>query len=320
MELEHNNAFINGLDMHFVTAGTGQAVILCHGFPETWYCWRSQIGVLATEGYTVIAPDMRGFGYTGSPDACDQSTSVDVVGDMVGLLDHLGFSTAAIVGHDWGATIAWTAGLLRPDRFRAIAGLSVPYTARGPDSLPRMLKRVAPPSLYMLYFLEPGVAEAELDADPRTFLRRIFYTNSGEIPEDAQPVMMVADTGRLTDSLLEPDKPISWLTEADLDVYTEAFVRSGFRGALNTYRSLHRSWELTAAWRDVKIQVPALYVGGSRDIVLSFPGMREAVDNLKDSLPLAEPPIVIEGIGHWVQHEAPAQVNEALIAFLGKVL
>ena len=306
--------------MHFVTAGTGPAAVLCHAFPEIWYCWRAQISALASAGFTVIAPDMRGFGETESRQACDQSTAVDVVGDMVALLDHLGFPTAAIVGHDWGATIAWGAALLRPDRFNAVAGLSVPYTPRGPASLPEMLKRGAPPSFYILYFLEPGVAEAELDSDPRTFLRRIFYSNSGDLPADLQPVMMVADTGQLTDSLLEPDKPIPWLTEKDLDVYTHAFVRSGFRGALNTYRSLHRSWELTAAWNDRKIEIPALYIGGSRDIVLSFPGMREAIDKFKYFAPLSEPPLVIEGVGHWVQHEAPSQVNKALIAFLKKAL
>ena len=320
MEIKHNHADINGLKMHFVTAGTGPAVLFCHGFPEIWYCWRAQINALASAGFSVIAPDMRGFGETEAPQACDQFTSVDVVGDMVALLDHLGIPTAAIVGHDWGATIAWGAALLRPDRFTAVAGLSVPYTPRGPDSLPGMLKRGAPANFYMLYFLEPGIAEAELDGDPRTFLRRVFYSNSGDLPADLEPVMLVADTGRLTDSLLEPDKPIPWLTETDLDVYTDAYVRSGFRGPLNTYRSLHRSWELTAAWDDRKIDIPALYIGGSRDIVLTFPGMREALDNFKSFAPLAEPPIVIEGIGHWVQYEAPEKVNQELNAFLKKAL
>jgi len=315
MELLHHSAEINGFNMHYVTAGRGQAIVLCHGFPEIWYCWRKQIEALADAGFTVIAPDLRGFGDSTGPEACDQYTSFDVLGDLVKLLDHLGIEKAGIVGHDWGATIAWNSALLRPDRFIAVAGLSVPLTPRGPNSLPGMLKRSGPPNIYMLYFLEPGVAEKELDADPRTFLRRLFYTNSGDLAEDLQPNMMVADTGRLTDSLHEPDKPLSWLTEADLDVYTQAYERSGFRGALNTYRSLHRSWELLAAWEDLAVEIPALYIGGTRDIVQTFPGMKEAIQAMKVFAPKAEQPIMLDGVGHWIQHEAPEETNEALAAF-----
>lgn len=320
MQLNHSNAEINGLQMHYVTAGEGPAIILCHGFPEIWYSWRKQIGALAEAGFKVIAPDLRGFGDSTGPAEAEHYTSIDVMGDLLKLMDFLGVEKAGICGHDWGATIAWNSALLRPDRFTAVASLSVPLTPRGPNSLPGMLKLTAPPSIYMLYFLEPGLAEKELDADGRTFLRRIFYTNSGNLAEGLQPNMFVAETGRLTDSLYEPAEPLAWLTEEDLDVYEEAYRKSGFRGALNTYRSLHRSWELMAGWEDLKIEVPALYVGGTRDIVLSFPGMMEAVEMMKTFAPKAEAPIMLEGIGHWIQHEAPESTNKALIEFFGKVL
>jgi pimeloyl-ACP methyl ester carboxylesterase len=172
----------------------------------------------------------------------------------------------------------------------------------------------------MLYFLDPGIAEKELDADPRTFLRRLFYSNSGDLAKGLQPNMMVADTGRLTDSLYEPDKPLPWLTEADLDVYAQAYERSGFRGALNTYRSLHRSWELLAGWGDLAVEIPALYIGGTRDLVQTFPGMKEAIQAMKVFAPKAEQPIMLDGVGHWIQHEAPEGTNGALAAFFKRAL
>ena len=126
---------INGIQMRVATQGTGPLVLLCHGFPEGWISWRSQMAALATAGYRAAAPDMRGYGGTDAPADSAKYTMLHHVGDMVALVKELGEQQAVIVGHDWGAPTAWNAALLRPDVFRAVAGLSVPYTAPGPVAI-----------------------------------------------------------------------------------------------------------------------------------------------------------------------------------------
>lgn len=316
---EHRHVTLNGFSAHFVTAGSGPAVLFCHGFPDLWRGWRRQMEAVAARGYRAIAPDLRGFGESDGPDDPQGYTALDVVGDMTALLDHLGIERAVIVGHDWGATIAWAAALTRPDRFHAVVALSVPYTPRGDESLPRLLARTAPPDFYMLYFLEPGRPEAELDADPRAFLMRLFYSNSAAVPNGRIPQMRLAPSGRFMDALDAPPGGMAWLEQAELDAYTLAFARTGFRRALHTYRSLHRSWELMAAFADRAVAVPALYIGADRDVVLHFPGMKEAVGNMTALLPKAESPVILADAGHFLHWEQPDAVNRHLLAFLDKV-
>src|SRR5208283_5342410 len=171
MDFEHRKARINGLDYHYVTCGEGPAVLFCHGFPDLWRTWRHQMLAVAEAGFKAIAPDLRGFGETEGPEDPLAYTALDVVCDMVALLDHLGLATATIIGHDWGANICWAAPLVRPDRFTAVMSLSVPYVPRARMSLPKALKAAGQTNAYMLYFLEPGPADAELNADPKGFLR-----------------------------------------------------------------------------------------------------------------------------------------------------
>jgi pimeloyl-ACP methyl ester carboxylesterase len=121
----------NGIRLNIAEQGDGPLVLLCHGFPESWYSWRHQIDALAAAGFHAVAPDMRGYGNSDAPEAIDQYTIFHLVGDLVGPLDAIEAPTAVIVGHDWGASIAWQAVRLRPDRFRAVAALSVPYRPRG---------------------------------------------------------------------------------------------------------------------------------------------------------------------------------------------
>jgi pimeloyl-ACP methyl ester carboxylesterase len=132
-EPTHRYIETNGIRMHIAEQGSGPLVLLCHGFPESWYSWRHQLRALADAGFHAVAPDMRGFGQTDIPEAIDQYTLLHLVGDMVGLLEALGVAEAAIAGHDWGAPVAWTAALLRPDLFRRVIGLSVPYMPRGTE-------------------------------------------------------------------------------------------------------------------------------------------------------------------------------------------
>ncbi|MXO73018.1 alpha/beta fold hydrolase [Alteraurantiacibacter buctensis] len=314
----HHQAVLNGLDYHFVTAGDGIPVLLLHGFPDLWIGWRGVMEQLVERGFRVIAPDLRGFGQTAPAAGAEQATAIDVMGDLVALLDHLAIDQVAVVAHDWGAEIGWTIAKLRPDRFAAIVALSVPYAPRGPASLPQMMARAAPPDLYMLYFLEEGRAERELDANPRAFLRRLFYTNSGDWAGDGVPAMRLAGNGSLIEGLDEP--PTSWLglSEQDLAYYVEEFSRTGFRAALNTYRSLHRNWQLMAGWADRTIEVPALYIGGSRDIVLHFPGMRDLVEAMPRLMKNCEPPVIVEGAGHFIQLERPRETAQHIADFLEK--
>lgn len=315
---QHHHSTINGLAYHFVTCGSGPAVLFCHGFPDLWRSWRRQMLALAAHGYRAIAPDLRGFGESQGPKASNSYTAIDVVGDLIGILDQLGIDNATIVGHDWGASIAWTAALIRPDRFVGVAALSVPYTPRGPESMPEMLRKTAPPDLYMLYFFEPGAADAELDREPETFLRRLFYTNSGALPGGRVPSMRLSANGRLIEALESPPESMQWFDDAEIEIYANAFRRTGFTPALNTYRSLHRSWELLGAWADCTVEVPALYIGGERDVVRFFPGMQDVIDQFVQLVPRARPPVIVGGAGHFVHMEEPDQVNRLLLEFLAE--
>lgn len=317
-QFQHQHAPLNGLDYHFVTAGEGPPVLLLHGFPDLWLGWRGVMHELVAKGYQVIAPDLRGFGETQTAKGIEQATALDVMGDLLALLDHLGLDQVAVVAHDWGAEVGWTIARLRPDRFAAIAALSVPFAPRGAASLPQILAATAPPDLYMLYFLEEGRAERELDANPAEFLRRLFYTNSGDRAGEDVPAMRLAANGRLIDGLDEP--PPSWRLpdEEGLADYVVAFARTGFRGALNTYRSLHRNWELMAGWADVPVRVPALYIGGTRDIVLHFPGMRDVISAMPTLVPGSEPPVILEGVGHFIQLERPVETARIVAEFLDR--
>jgi epoxide hydrolase A/B len=173
--LTHRFIETNGIRMHVAEQGDGPLVLLCHGFPELWYSWRHQLSALAAAGFHAVAPDMRGYGQTDRPEAIDQYTMLHLVGDMVGLLDALGEETAVIAGHDWGAPVAWHAALLRPDRFRAVIGLSVPFIPRGPDYPSKSYPETDDTVFYQSYFQSPGVAEADLEHNVRFSMRAFLY-------------------------------------------------------------------------------------------------------------------------------------------------
>jgi pimeloyl-ACP methyl ester carboxylesterase len=315
----------NGIRLNIAEQGEGPLVLLCHGFPESWYSWRHQIGALAAAGFRAVAPDMRGYGKSDRPDAIDQYTIFHLVGDLVGLLDALEVPTAVIVGHDWGATIAWQAARLRPDRFRAVAALSVPFRPRGPVRPTSVMPRTADAQFYQLYFQEPGVAEAELERDPRITVRNMLYGASGEgaairaaaVSRGAAPsIGMVPRGGGMMQGPGAPKTLPAWLSEADIDFYAGEFKRSGFRGPLNYYRNTDRNWELMAAFAGVPVTVPALYVAGDRDMVVSFPGTAELLANLKQFVPALRNVQMLPGCGHWTQQERPGEVNAAIIDFI----
>ena len=324
MDITHRFIETNGIRMHIAEAGDGPLVVLCHGFPESWYSWRHQLIALAQAGFHAVAPDQRGYGQTDKPDAIDQYTLFHLVGDVMGLVDAVGGGTAVIVGHDWGAPVAWHAALFRPDRFRAVVGLSVPFIPRRPTRPTTAMAQTPDAIFYQLYFQEPGVAEAELERDPRETIRRVLYWGSGDPPHPPRQlgsgdVGMVSRTGGFLGTRPAPEKLPAWLSEADVEFYAGEFARAGFRGGLNWYRNIDRNWELTAPWTGARVTVPALYIAGDRDLVLGFRGMDRLLPALKQFVPNLADTIILPGCGHWTQQERVSEVNAALLAFLKRL-
>ena len=305
---------VNGLRMRVTTQGQGPLVLLCHGFPELAHSWRHQVAALAAAGYRVAAPDMRGYGGTEAPAEIDQYTLLHLVGDMVDLVRVLGESQAVIVGHDWGCAVAWNAALLRPDLFRAVVGMSVPYAPPGKVDLISSLEQAGIHDFYMQYFQAPGVAEAELERDPAASIRRIHFSGSGDAPPRATFGRL--GRGGFLDPTVEPATLPAWLPEADVAVYAAAYAASGFRGGLNWYRNLRRNTGLLAPWRGQPIRQPSMFIAGSRDGVLQFPASKSQIDAYPRTLPGLRGLHLLDGAGHWIQRERAEAVNTLLTGFL----
>jgi pimeloyl-ACP methyl ester carboxylesterase len=313
---EHRTLAVNGIQMHIAEAGTGPLVLLVHGWPELWYAWRHQLTALAAAGFHAVAPDLRGFGATEAPADVDQYDIMHVVGDLVALVAQLGEKQAIIIGHDWGASIAWSAALLRPDLFPAVVGMSVPQRPRSSQPPVQILRKAGATDHYWLYFQTPGVAEAELEANVPHTMRCILYGISGDVPTNSEKTPLAVSSGRgFLDGMVTPERLPAWLHERDIAAYVVAYQRSGFRGGLNLYRNLDRNWELTAPWHGVQIRQPALFIGGLRDPVNAGPKGAGAIEHMKLAVPNVKI-LMLEGAGHWLQQEQPQQVNAALLEFL----
>ena len=310
-DIAHRTIETNGIKMHIAEQGEGPLVVLLHGFPESWYSWRHQLPALAEAGYHAVAPDVRGYGRTDAPEAIESYNMRNMTADVVGLLDALGEQTAVVVGHDWGSPIAWSCALLYPERFSALAMLSVPYGPRAPAPPTQLFKQVfANNFFYMLYFQKPGVAEAELEADVRKSVRVFLHAVSGEAPEGALAPKQKDAT--FLEGMPEPERLPPWLTEADIDYFVGEFERTGFRGGLNRYRNMDRDWEELPQLAGAKIQQPSLFIAGERDPVAAFTNAAA----LSDHVPNLRNVVMLPGCGHWTQQERPTEVNAALIEFL----
>ncbi|WBO69084.1 alpha/beta fold hydrolase [Streptomyces camelliae] len=308
---------VNGIQLHIAEQGSGPLVVLLHGFPESWHSWHQQFGPLAEAGFRVVAPDQRGYGRSDHPDDVGAYTILHLVGDVVALIRALGEDKAFVVGHDWGAPVAWHTALLRPDMVLGVAGLSVPPPFRGTQPPLATMDKRFDGRFYWNYFNRPGAADAEFAKDVRTTLRKFFYAASGDAATDGEIMQPLVNPGQgWLETMPDPDVLPEWFTEADLDALTESFSQ-GFTGPLNWYRNLDRNWELTAAWHNAVITRPALYVYGDRDLVPAFPGTPELIEKLPHLMPsLWREPVKLAGCGHWTQQERPNEVNAALIEFL----
>ncbi|OBH14472.1 epoxide hydrolase [Mycobacterium sp. E1747] len=288
-------------------------VILAHGFPELAYSWRHQIPVLAEAGYHVLAPDQRGYGGSSRPEPIEAYDIHHLTADLVGLLDDVGAERAVWVGHDWGAAVVWNAPLLHPDRVAAVAALSVPAVPRSHVAPTRAWRKMLGDKFfYILYFQEPGVADAELNSDPARTIRRMLggLRTSGD-PLSAARMVAPGDEGFI-DRLPEPERLPDWLSQDELDHYISEFSRTGFTGGLNWYRNFDHNWETTPELADAKITVPALFIGGTADPVLTFTRADRAAELITG--PYQQ--VMIGDAGHWLQQERPDEVNSALLDFL----
>jgi pimeloyl-ACP methyl ester carboxylesterase len=312
--ITHRSIDTNGIRMHVAEQGVGPLIVLLHGFPECWYSWRHQLSALAAAGYHAVAPDQRGFGETDQPANVQSYTVLHTVGDLIGLLDALGEERAVVVGHDFGSRPAWGAALMRPERILGVIGLSVPFVPRGPVPPIAGLRATMGERFYQVYFQEPGAAETEFERDVRTSIRRILYGLSGNVEE--VPIPIVPESGRLLDVFEEPEVLPDWLSQEDLDVYTQEFERTGFVPALNWVRNFDRNWELMAPWAGAKVQVPAMYMAGELDHVVRLPGMMDLITNLEAFVPNLSRTVMFPGCGHWTQQERADEVNAAIIGFL----
>ena len=312
MELKEYQIATNGISLHVTELGSGPAVLFCHGFPDTSYTWRRQMEVLAARGYRAIAPDMRGCGRSSAPSDLALYTPLQTAGDLVGLLDELDLPGAVIVGHDWGATHAWNAAMMRPDRFKAVFCLSVPYFPRGDVSLfERMRSTGHENDFYMFEQMKPEADQIWSDA--AVTIPGVLYWASGSAPADGR--WNPLDPAR---SLHRPAPgPLPSWVEPDYVEYNVAeFQRTGFHGALNYYRAAEPYFYLSAAWKGAKITQPSFYISGKSD---GLGALSPPAEKLLAGLPGLLGHLELDDVGHWIQHEASAEVSEQLVKFLRTV-
>ena len=303
----------NGITLHVTEIGEGPAVLFCHGFPDTSYTWREQMKAVAKAGYRAIAPDMRGYGRSSAPADANLYTPLQTAGDLVGLLDALKIPSAALVGHDWGASHAWNAALMRPDRFKAVFCLSVPYVPRGDVSVFDRMRRAGHQNdFYMFEQIRPDADQ--IWADAAVTIPGILYWASA-----APPV-----AGRW--SPLDPSRSLhrrapgplpSWAPHDYVEHNIAEFQRTGFHGGLNYYRAAEPYFYLSAPFKGARIAQPSFFIWGKAD------GLRElyplSIDQMHAGLPGLVGGLELDNVGHWVQHEAAGVVNEQLVKFLRQV-
>lgn len=307
------------LTQQILEAGSGPLVLLIHGFPELGISWRAQVEALADAGFHAVAPDMRGYGGTDKPAATSDHGILDLVGDMVDLVRALGETSCVVVGHDWGASVAWHCALLRPDLFQAVFCLSVPFQprrAKGPPTaaMAAISKRLGAGDLYISRFQAPD-AHGEFDADPATALHKAFFAYDGATPDGRQSTGFFPEGESFLSTIADDATLPPWMSEAHFREYVAAFAAGGFKGPVDWYRCLDANWAATAFVQDARIRVPAAFVVGERDPVRHYAGAAEA--GLKDWAPGLRLQQVIPGAGHWIQQERPDEVNRLLLDFLG---
>lgn len=310
----------NGIKMRIAEAGLGPTVLMAHGFPESWYSWRHQIKALADAGFHAVAPDMRGYGLTDAPIEAKEYLLDTLALDMIGILDALNVERAHMVGHDWGSPVASHTVVSYPERFNSLVLLSVPYGPRSPVApYDAMKQRFGDNFFYMLYHNEPGVAEAEYDANAREFLFSIYQspTSPRHPPKVTDPKRSAGGwLPRLGTPLGLPE----WLSQADLDYVVGQFERSGFKGGVNYYRNFNQNWEASANIKDPVVRVPMMFMAGTEDLVIAGATAKQLEARMSTTVENLVHLELLPGIGHWIQQEAPAATNAAMLKFYNSLV
>ncbi|KAF8387886.1 hypothetical protein HHK36_026548 [Tetracentron sinense] len=313
--IEHRMVSVNGINMHIAEKGQGPVVLFLHGFPELWYTWRHQMVYLASHGYRAVAPDLRGYGDTDAPPSHTSYTTLHIVGDLTALIDFLGQDQVFLVGHDWGAIIAWYFCLFRPDRVKALVNLSLAFPPRHPSKKPvETMRAIFGDDYYICRFQEPGKAEAGFALVKTATVFKKILTNRNpallRVPED------VGFGGPPDAQYTLP----SWLSEEDVNYYARKYDQKGFTGGLNYYRALDLNWELTAPWTRVQVKVPVKFIVGDLDITYNTPGVKEYMNGggFKRDVPFMQEVVVMEGVGHFINQERPDEISKHIHDFIQK--
>lgn len=297
--------------------GSGPLVLMVHGWPESWYSWRHQLGPVAAAGFTAAAIDVRGYGGSSKPHQVEAYDMASIIADNQAVADQLGGGKAILVGHDWGAPIVWNTAWADTQRFTAVCGMSIPHMGHGSAPMIDVARKMFTENglfFYMVYFQDEGVAEAEFERDVRDTIRRIYFGWSGDAPEGAWPFGKKHGDPFLP-GLINPEKFPAWLKEEDIDYLVKEFEGSGFRGPLNRYRNFHRDFAATSRLAGTKITQPALFMAGDRDMGIRMFG-RDPETRMRDHFAELRGFHMIPGAGHWNQQEKPAETNKLLIDWL----
>ncbi len=310
--MTHHHIETNGVTLHVVEMGEGPVVLFVHGFPDTWRGWRRQIEAVVAAGYRAVALDMRGYGESSAPEDGALYTIFYSVGDLIGVLDFLAVNSAVVVGHDFGAAIAWNAAMMRPDRFRAVFALSVPPIVPTAKSFFQQIREAGLVDFYMFRQMRPE-ADAEW-ADAETTLAGMYYWTSGQAPEETRWDPLDPARG------LTRPAPMPRPSFVDLDDFNAAiadFQRNGFHAPLNYYRAIQPYFDMAHAFVGTKITQPSFFLVGNDDGMERFrTTTRVDLDQVLTDL---RGFVKLDGIGHWPQLEATEVVNDRLVQFLNEI-
>ncbi len=304
----------NGISMAYYEVGprAGVPVVFCHGFPELAFSWRHQLRAFEAAGRWAIAPDQRGYGLTIGPEAVESYDLAHLTADLVGLLDGLGIEKAIFCGHDWGGMVVWDMALRHPDRVAGVIGVNTPFLPRGPVDPIVAMRAVFGEDMYIVWFQQPGRADAALGEDPersiRFFMRKpmeTLETYAKRPPEER--TLALGEALKVYDPATDD---FQFLSDDEIAAFAESFAATGFTGGINWYRNFTRNWQQAAGRRE-HVAVPSLMIMAENDIVLS-PAMTEGMEAYVPDLER----YLVKGSGHWTQHEAPDEVSRTLIEWL----
>lgn len=320
-EWRHHWADINGVTMHYVEQGQGPLVVLAHGFPHNWFSWRHQIPAIAKAGYRVVAFDQRGMGQTSSPPDPEAYDVQHTMGDLLGLLDHLGEDRAVFAGLDFGLFAIYDMAYHWPERMAAIIGLGNPAWPHDPACSPLTEAReMGRKHFYHLHYFteQAGVAEAALDAEPREFLKRVFYALSGDyhyIDVWKHP----PGTAYLDALPTPPPLPWSWLSEIELECFVSDYARSGFLGGVNWYRAMDLRWAYRRKFENMPNPVPFYFLTSENDTDMEAFHGDDPLARLPDQYQDLRCVKILPKAGHMLQMERANEVSDTMIEFLSDI-